>query len=375
MEKDFFELIAEIEPANEEAKKEARMRQDYLAKVPGSLGELEEMSIKIAGITGKPYGNEVKKQAILLMCADNGVCEEGVASAPQSVTLMQTINFTRRITGVSSMAEYFGIDLLVTDVGVKMEIPKELYTDSMLTEEGAIPRKIVNRRIADGTKNFVKEPAMTREETIKALMIGIEAAKAAKDAGVQLMGVGEMGIGNTTTGSAVLSALTGARAEDVTGRGGGLNDTGLAKKLAVVNEGVNRYCMADPIEKLANVGGFDIAAMAGAYLGAGIYKIPVVIDGFISIVAACVAKELNPKVTDYMFASHKSFERGYEIAIQRMGLKPMFELNMRLGEASGCPIAFKTIEAACAAMNHMKTLEEASIDAGYLEEIRDGNLF
>ena len=375
MEKDFFELIAEIEPANEEAKKEARMRQDYLAKVPGSLGELEEMSIKIAGITGKPYGNEVKKQAILLMCADNGVCEEGVASAPQSVTLMQTINFTRRITGVSSMAEYFGIDLLVTDVGVKMEIPKELYTDSMLTEEGAIPRKIVNRRIADGTKNFVKEPAMTREETIKALMIGIEAAKAAKDAGVQLMGVGEMGIGNTTTGSAVLSALTGARAEDVTGRGGGLNDAGLAKKLAVVNEGVNRYCMADPIEKLANVGGFDIAAMAGAYLGAGIYKIPVVIDGFISIVAACVAKELNPKVTDYMFASHKSFERGYEIAIQRMGLKPMFELNMRLGEASGCPIAFKTIEAACAAMNHMKTLEEASIDAGYLEEIRDGNLF
>ncbi len=375
MEKEFFNLVASIEPADEDAKAQAKQRQDYLAKVPGSLGRLEDMSIKIAGITGKPYGNSVSKQAILLMCADNGVVEEGVASAPQSVTLMQTINFTRRITGVSSMAEYFGIDLLVTDVGVKMEIPQALYTDNMLTEDGHITRKIVNRRIADGTKNFVKEPAMTREETIRALMTGIEAAKAAKDAGAELIGVGEMGIGNTTTGSAVLSALTGESAEAVTGRGGGLNDEGLRKKLKVVEEGVNRYCMADPIEKLANVGGFDIAAMAGAYLGAGIYKMPVVIDGFISIVAACVAKELNPTVTDYMFASHKSFERGYEIAIRRMGLKPMFELDMRLGEASGCPIAFKTIEAACAAMNHMKTLEEASIDAGYLEEIREENLF
>ena len=160
-------------------------RQDYLAKPPGSLGGLEDISVKIAGITGKPYGNDVRKQAIAIMSADNGVVEEGVASAPQSVTLMQTINFTRRITGVSSMAKYFGIDLLVTDVGVAMEIPEELYTDSMLTDDGKITRLIVNRRIADGTANLAKGPAMTREQALTALNVGLDAAEAFKKAGVQ----------------------------------------------------------------------------------------------------------------------------------------------------------------------------------------------
>lgn len=374
-EKRLYELIGKIPPVDEAAINEAKERQAYLAKPPGSLGALEDISIKIAGITGKAVGNDVTRQCIAVMSADNGVVEEGVASAPQSVTLSQTINFTRRYTGVSSMAKYFGIDLLVTDVGVAMEIPKELYTDSMLTEDGKIPVKIVNRRIANGTRNLAKEPAMTRSQAVEAMLIGFEAADAAKKSGAQLFGIGEMGIGNTTTSSALLSALTGAKAEDLVGRGGGLNDEGLNKKVSVVRDAVNMYCMSDPIDKLANIGGFDICAMVGAFLGAALNRMPVVIDGFISIVAACYAKELNPRVVDYMFASHKSFEIGYAIAMDRLGLTPMFDLQMRLGEGSGCPIAFKIIETAVASMNIMKTLEEAAIDADYLEEIRRDNLF
>ncbi|MCI5722091.1 MAG: nicotinate-nucleotide--dimethylbenzimidazole phosphoribosyltransferase [Firmicutes bacterium] len=374
-EKKLYELIGKIPPVDEKAIAEARDRQAYLAKPPGSLGTLEDISVKIAGITGKAVGNDVTKQCIAVMSADNGVVEEGVASAPQSVTLSQTINFTRRYTGVSSMAKYFGIDLLVTDVGVAMEIPKELYTDSMLTEDGRIPVKIVNRRIANGTRNLAKEPAMTREQAVEAMLIGFEAADAAKRSGAQLFGIGEMGIGNTTTSSALLSALTGAKAEDLVGRGGGLNDEGLSKKVKIVKDAVNMYCMSDPIDKLANIGGFDICAMVGAFLGAAVNRMPVVIDGFISIVAACYARELNPRVVDYMFASHKSYEIGYTIAMDRLGLRPMFDLSMRLGEGSGCPIAFKIIETAVATMNIMKTLEEAAIDADYLEEIRRDNLF
>lgn len=374
-EKKLYELIGKIPPVDEKAIAEARDRQAYLAKPPGSLGTLEDISVKIAGITGKAVGNDVTKQCIAVMSADNGVVEEGVASAPQSVTLSQTINFTRRYTGVSSMAKYFGIDLLVTDVGVAMEIPKELYTDSMLTEDGRIPVKIVNRRIANGTRNLAKEPAMTREQAVEAMLIGFEAADAAKRSGAQLFGIGEMGIGNTATSSALLSALTGAKAEDLVGRGGGLNDEGLSKKVKIVKDAVNMYCMSDPIDKLANIGGFDICAMVGAFLGAAVNRMPVVIDGFISIVAACYARELNPRVVDYMFASHKSYEIGYTIAMDRLGLRPMFDLSMRLGEGSGCPIAFKIIETAVATMNIMKTLEEAAIDADYLEEIRRDNLF
>ena len=374
-EKRFYDALAKVGRADEEAMKAAKERQDYLAKPPGSLGGLEDISVKIAGITGKPYGNDVRKQAIAIMSADNGVVEEGVASAPQSVTLMQTINFTRRITGVSSMAKYFGIDLLVTDVGVAMEIPEELYTDSMLTEDGKITRLIVNRRIADGTANLAKGPAMTKEQALTALNVGLDAAEAFKKAGVQLMGIGEMGIGNTTTSTALICALTGKSPRELTGRGGGLNDEGLTKKIKVIEDAVNGFCMTDPLEKLSCIGGFDICAMTGAFIGAAVHRIPVVVDGLISAAAACMAKEFAPTVTDFMFASHKSYEPGYSIAVERLGLTPVFTLGMRLGEGSGCPIMFKTIEAACASMDLMKTLEEASIDADYLEEIRRDNLF
>lgn len=370
------EIIDNIEKNGdlfEDAVKEAEARQEVLAKPTGALGTLEDISIQLAGITGK-VKNSMKRQAVVIMSADNGVVDEGVASAPQSVTLSQTINFTRHYTGVSSMAKYFGIDLLVVDTGVKMAIPSSLYSAEM-TEEGSLTAKIVNRRIADGTRNLAKEPAMTDEEALRAIMTGIEAAKAIKDCGYDIFGVGEMGIGNTTTSACVLAALCGKTGEDVVGRGGGLNDEGLAKKIRIVDEAIKDLDPADVTDILAKVGGFDICAMTGAFLGAAYYRIPVVIDGYISAVAALCAYRLAPKAVNFMFGSHQSKEKGYLIAMDALGVKPYFNLGMRLGEGSGCPISFKIIETACAAMNGMATFAEGAIDADYLEEGKKGNFF
>lgn len=379
--------IGELGYLSGESMKEAAARQEVLAKPTGALGELEEISIRLAGITGK-VKNEMKKQAVVIFSADNGVVEEGVASAPQSVTLSQTINFTRRLTGVSSMAKYFGIDLLVVDVGVKMTIPEELYHDEMTEHQcgdngclQGITRKIVNRRIADGTKNLAKGPAMTRDEALTALYTGMEAVEALKRCGYDVFGVGEMGIGNTTTSACVLAALLGLKGNDVVGRGGGLGDEGLAKKIRIVDEVVMRCKEKDPtytddvIDILAEVGGFDICAMTGAFLGAAYYKMPVVIDGYISAVAALAASRLAPEIIAFMFGSHVSKEKGYMVAMDALGVKPYFNLGMRLGEGSGCPISFKIMEAACATMNGMATFAEGAIDADYLQEAREGNFF
>ncbi len=372
MEEKIAELAAAIDPCDSQAMDQARDRQVTLAKVPGSLGKLEDISIKLAGITGKVKDIDVTKQCIAIFSADNGVVKTGVASAPQSVTQSQTINFTRRITGMSSQARYFGIDVLVTDMGVAGEIPEALYTDKMVID-GKIPVQVVNRSLGKGTADLSVGPAMTREQAMQAILTGFEAADAMKEAGVTLCGIGEMGIGNTTTSSCLLEALTGLPAEDLVGRGGGLNNEGLAAKVKIVGERGAAAADLDPIDKLAEVGGFDICAMVGCFLGAAKNHIPAVIDGFISIAAACMAKEFNPAVTDYMFASHKSKEIGYIAAIERLGLEPMFDLGMRLGEGSGCPVAFKIIEAAEASMSLMKTLAEGAIDAEYLEEIKRGH--
>lgn len=371
--KEILDAIEQNGSLDQTAVKEAEARQEVLAKPTGALGTLEDISVQLAGITGK-LKNSMKKQAVVIMSADNGVVDEGVASAPQSVTLSQTINFTRHYTGVSSMAKYFGIDLLVVDTGVKMKIPASLYVDEM-TESGRLTSRIVNRRIADGTRNLAKEPAMTREEALRALMTGVEAAKAVKDCGYDIFGIGEMGIGNTTTSACVLAALCGKTGEDVVGRGGGLNDEGLAKKIRIVDQAISGLDPADVIGVLAKVGGFDICAMTGAFLGAAYYRIPVVIDGYISAVAALCAYRLAPNSVNFMFGSHQSKEKGYLIAMDALGVKPYFNLGMRLGEGSGCPISFKIIETACAAMNGMATFAEGSIDADYLEEGKKGNFF
>ena len=376
MENRLVEIIKQIETyglLDDVAIEEAKERQKILAKPTGALGTLEDISVQLAGITGK-VKNTVNKRAIVIMSADNGVVEEGVASAPQSVTLSQTINFTRRLTGVSSMAKHFDIDLLVVDIGVKLPIPEVLYTDSMV-EDGRLTNKIYNKRLANGTKNLAKEPAMTREQALTAILCGVDAAKAIKDCGYEIFGVGEMGIGNTTTSACILSALTGATGEEVVGRGGGLNDEGLLKKIRIVDEAVAKCKGDDLIHVLAKIGGFDICAMVGAFLGAAYYRLPVVVDGYISAVAALAATRLAPNVFNFLFGSHLSKEQGYKIAVDAIGIKPYFDLGMRLGEGSGCPISFNIIETACATMNEMATFDEGAIDADYLQEAEKGNFF
>ena len=389
--KDFGQLdmsLAEILDSIEEmgdlscdAMSQAKARQEVLAKPTGALGRLEDISIRLSGITGK-LKNEMKKQAVVIFSADNGVVEEGVASAPQSVTLSQTINFTRHLTGVSSMAKYWGIDLLVVDVGVRMEIPQVLYseemTDHLCGDSGCqkgLSAKIVNRRIANGTKNLAKEPAMSHQEALRAILTGIEAVEAIKRCGYDIFGVGEMGIGNTTTSACVLAALCKKPGADVVGRGGGLGDEGLAKKIRIADDASKKLGKKPVLDILASAGGFDICAMTGAFLGAAYYKMPVVIDGYISAVAALAASRLAPKASGYMFGSHQSKEPGYLIAMEALGIEPYFNLGMRLGEGSGCPISFKIIETACAAMNGMATFDEGAIDADYLQEGKKGNFF
>ncbi|MDI9218657.1 nicotinate-nucleotide--dimethylbenzimidazole phosphoribosyltransferase [Clostridium tertium] len=350
-------VIRNIEEIDYKVKDEARRRVDSLAKPLGSLGKLEEIAIQLAGITGK-IKNRIDKKCIIIFSSDNGVVEEGVASAPKYVTLAQTINFSKGLTGVAVLAKENKTDLLVVDIGVDCE--------------GDIPGAI-SRKIRRGTNNIAKEEAMTYEECIEGIYIGIDMVKEAKQKGYDIIGVGEMGIGNTTTSSAVLAALINCEIEDVVGKGAGLTDDAFEKKKQVVKQAieVNKPNFNDPIDVVAKVGGFDLAGMVGVFLGASYYKIPVVIDGFISAVAALVATKLNKDVKDYLISSHCSKEIGYNIAMGNIGLEPMLNLDMRLGEGSGCPIAFSIVQYSCAMMNNMATFSEAEIDPSYLEKVKN----
>ncbi|MBQ3504256.1 MAG: nicotinate-nucleotide--dimethylbenzimidazole phosphoribosyltransferase [Oscillospiraceae bacterium] len=350
--------ISKIQPLDTVAMDKARQRQAQLAKPPGSLGRLEELSIQLAGITGKVH-NRIENKHLLVFAADNGVVAENVASAPQSVTLMQTINLTRHKTGASTLCRHFGCGITVCDVGVNADIREE---------------KVLNRKIAYGTGNIVHGPAMTREQACKALETGY---RLAMETEADVLGIGEMGIGNTTTSSAVLAVLLDADVEAVTGRGGGITDESFRRKKEVIRTAiaVNAPDKHDVIDVLRKVGGFDIAAMCGAFLGAAASRRPVVIDGFISAVAALCAYRLCPEVRGYLVPSHASFEIGYRLAMDAMDLQPMLLLGMRLGEGSGCPIAFEVLGAACAILNDMATFDQAGIDDGYLDEIRQGDKF
>lgn len=358
MQKELDALVREVLPLDRSAMTAAEEYQARLAKPPGSLGRLEEISIQLAGITGHVH-NALNKKQLLVFAADNGVVAEGVSSAPQSVTKQQTINLMRGKTGAAVLAKHFGCGLTVCDVGVNADI----YESAVL-----------NRKIAYGTQNICTGPAMTREQTLQAILTGAEIARTV-DADV--IGVGEMGIGNTTTSSAVLAVLLGADVEAVTGRGGGITEESFRKKKAVIRTAieVNRPDRDDVVGVLSKVGGFDLAAMCGAFLGAAAARRPAVIDGLISAAAALCAVRLCPNVRGYLVPSHASFEIGYRLAMEAMDLRPLFDLGMRLGEGSGCPLAFQVLDAACAVTNDMATFDEAGINDDYLDEIRRGDQF
>lgn len=358
MQKELDALVREVLPLDRGAMTAAEEYQARLAKPPGSLGRLEEIFIQLAGITGRVH-NALNKKQLLVFAADNGVVAEGVSSAPQSVTKQQTINLMRGKTGAAVLAKHFGCGLTVCDVGVNADI----YESAVL-----------NRKIAYGTQNICTGPAMTREQTLQAILTGAEIARTV-DADV--IGVGEMGIGNTTTSSAVLAVLLGTDVEAVTGRGGGITEESFRKKKAVIRTAieVNRPDRDDVVGVLSKVGGFDLAAMCGAFLGAAAARRPAVIDGLISAAAALCAVRLCPNVHGYLVPSHASFEIGYRLAMEAMDLRPLFDLGMRLGEGSGCPLAFQVLDAACAVINDMATFDEAGINDDYLDEIRRGGQF
>lgn len=358
MQKELDALVRAVAPLDRGAMTAAEEYQARLAKPPGSLGRLEEISIQLAGITGRVH-NALNKKQLLVFAADNGVVAEGVSSAPQSVTKQQTINLMRGKTGAAVLAKHFGCGLTVCDVGVNADI----YESTVL-----------NRKIAYGTQNICTGPAMTREQTLQAILTGAEIARTV-DADV--IGAGEMGIGNTTTSSAVLAVLLGTDVEAVTGRGGGITEESFRKKKAVIRTAieVHRPDRDDVVGVLSKVGGFDLAAMCGAFLGAAAARRPAVIDGLISAAAALCAVRLCPNVRGYLVPSHASFEIGYRLAMEAMDLRPLFDLGMRLGEGSGCPLAFQVLDAACAVINDMATFDEAGINDDYLDEIRRGDQF
>ena len=355
--KELQSFLSHIGSLDEEAMAQARAYQEQLAMPPGSMGKLQTLAVQLAGITGK-VKNSIQKKRIIVLCADNGVVAEAVSSAPQSVTAAQAVNMTRGLTGMSCLARHFCCEVQVVDLGIASD-----YTCPA----------VLNRRIRRGTGNIAREAAMSREECLRAILTGIELARRAKADGVSVIGVGEMGIGNTTTSSAVLSVLAACPPEKVTGRGGGITDAMLEHKKKVIAQAiaVNHPRCDDCIEVLAKLGGLDIAAMCGVFLGAAYCRLPVVIDGYISIVAALCAFRLCPRARDFFIASHCSQEPGYLIAARELSLSPMLQLDMRLGEGSACPLAFTVLEASCTMMNDMATFEQAQIDDAYLEGIRE----
>ncbi len=336
--------IEAIGPLDSRAMDNARERLNNLLKPPGSLGRLEDIAVQLAGISGA-VGRRVNKKAIVVMCADNGVTEEGISSFPNEVSSLVAGTMVQGLSGVSVLSRHAGAVLYVVDIGLKNDMDDPL---------------IIDRKIRRMTSNMARGPAMTRAEAVQAIETGIEMAALAVREGADLLGTGEIGIGNTTTSSALLHVLTGAGLDEVVGRGAGLTDEGLRHKKEVIRMAVerNRPDPDDAIDALAKVGGFDIAGLAGCYLGAASARVPIVIDGFISGAAAVAAIKIHPGARDFMFSSHASAEPGTSAVSGALGLYPMLALDMRLGEGTGCALAFHIIEAAVKIVSEMGTFKD-----------------
>jgi nicotinate-nucleotide--dimethylbenzimidazole phosphoribosyltransferase len=349
--KSLNQTINSIKPLDKTAMAEARARQDKLTKPAGSLGSLEELSIQIAGIQGKA-SPVIKNKAMITMAGDHGVVDEKIGNWPREVTAQMVENFLRGGAGINVLARQVGARIVFVDMGVASDLKPK-------------PQLIVGK-IGYGTKNMCLGPAMTREQAVKAVEAGIEIVNMEADKGLDIVGTGDMGIGNTTASSAIFAAMTGKPVEEVTGRGTGLNDEQLAHKIDVIKRAlaVNKPDPARPLDVLAGVGGFEIGGLAGVMLGAAAKRIPVVIDGFISGAAALIAVALAPQLKDYIIAAHCSAEAGHKVMLKHMGLKPLLNLNMRLGEGTGAALGMFIAEAAVRTLNEMATFAEAGVSEG-----------
>jgi nicotinate-nucleotide--dimethylbenzimidazole phosphoribosyltransferase len=351
------ETISKITKPDEKAKEEAIKKWDGLLKPIGSLGALEEITIKISAMTGKVI-NKFDKKAVVVMCSDNGAVEEGISAAPQVFTKILAQSMSKGLTGVATLGKFTNTDIITVNLGIKGHIDDP---------------HILDMKLADGTNNFTKGPAMTYEEAVKSIEKGIEVADQLYSKGYDILGTGEVGIGNTSTAVAVVSSILGLDVDIICGKGAGLTDEQYAHKKEIIKKAIsiNKVNTDDPIEVISKLGGFDIAGMCGLCLSAAKNKKPIVIDGFISSAAALCASYLNPHVKEYIIPSHLSAEPGAGYVLDELGLKPLLTLEMRLGEGSGCPLAFQIIEAAEYLLENMGTFDDVSMQSSCLIDIRN----
>lgn len=345
------ETVARITPVDPALLEEAQALLDNKTKPLGSLGRLEEFARRIVAISGSRQP-DLGKKAIFTFAGDHGIVEEGVSAFPKEVTPQMVLNFLRGGAGLNVLARHAGAEVRVVDVGVDHDF-------------GEAPG-LIHAKVARGTRNFARGPAMTREEALQALKVGIDLAGQCREEGISLVGTGEMGIGNTTPSSAIIAAFSGRSVAEVTHRGTGINDAALTNKIRVIEQGLalNRPDPADPLDVLARVGGLEIAAIAGLVLGCAAHRIPVVVDGFISTAGALIAVELCPTVRDYLFAAHQSVEVGHRFMLERIGVRPILDLDLRLGEGTGAALAMTLIEAGVKILNEMATFDDAGVSKG-----------
>lgn len=343
------DVIGRIRPVDPSFFKKAQERLDNLTKPRGSLGRLEEFAARVVAIR-EDLHPKLERKVIFTLAGDHGVVEEGVSAFPKEVTSQMVLNFIRGGAAINVLSRHVGADVVVVDVGVDHNFGDHL--------EGLVKRKVVR-----GTRNMRREPAMTRDEAVRSIEVGIGLAEEYAERGYHIFGTGEMGIGNTTPSSAIIAVFSGRPVEEVTGRGTGIDDLTYERKIQVIEEAiaVNRPDPEDPIDVLSKVGGAEIGGIAGIVLGAAARRIPVVIDGFISTAGALVAYRIEPKVKDYLFAAHRSAEKGHRVMLDYMGLEPFLDLSMRLGEGTGAALGIGLIEAGMRIYNEMATFDDASV--------------
>ena len=348
MEKDtqrVLDLAASIEALDDKAMEQASVRQQVLTKPAGSLGRLEDLAVQIAGITQQPIP-AIERKAVIVMAGDHGVTAEGVSAYPATVTTQMVLNFLHGGAAINALARQQGARVVVVDIGVAADLHSP---------------DLVERKVAYGTANMAAGPAMTRAQMLEAIEIGIAIFEEQK--GIELVATGEMGIGNTTASSAITAAILQLSVAQVTGRGTGLDDAQLAHKVQVIERAlaVNTPDAHDPLDVLMKVGGLEIAGLVGVILAAAARRVPVVIDGFIAGAAALIAVELNARVAGYLIAGHTSVEQGHALILMRLGLRPLLNLDLRLGEGTGAVLAMGIIEGALRTHHEMLTFAEAGV--------------
>jgi len=351
-------ILSGISHVNGKFIEQAQNRLDSLTKPQGSLGRLEEFARQLVSITENSMP-VLDKKVIFTFAGDHGVADEGVSAYPKAVTPQMVLNFLNGGAGINVLARHAGAEVVVVDIGVDYD-----FADGSLKENAGGPGGMfISRKIVSGTKNMRKGPAMTRDEAMQCISVGMELAAGYAKKGFRIFGTGDMGIANTTPSSAIASVLTGKSVEEITGRGTGINDETWRHKVQVIKDSIalNRPDPSDAVDVLSNIGGAEIGGIAGLIIGAAANRVPVVIDGFISTAGALIAYSLDPKTKDYMFAAHMSQETGHKAMLEKIGLRPILDLDLRLGEGTGAALAMFVIEAGLKIYKEMATFGEAGV--------------